>query len=78
MPDFVRVRDKRTGHEYSVRRPHPQHHEVIDKPAQSRNGRALRDKPRVDLAGAPDPRPQSAGQQATRRGPAAEKKESKP
>lgn len=49
LPEFVRVRDKRTGHQYSTRFPHPEHHEVLDQPAVDANGRSLPAKPHVQL-----------------------------
>ena len=41
MSEFVRVKDKATGHEYSARRPDLDKVEVLDKPAVDRNGRPL-------------------------------------
>jgi len=50
MPEFVRVRDKDTGHEYSV--VHVQdHHEVLkDKKAVDANGRPYPAKPKTSVA----------------------------
>lgn len=43
MPDFVRVRDQITGHEYSIsRKAVRRHHSVLDAPAVDRGGRPLR------------------------------------
>lgn len=36
---WVRVKDKKTGHEYSVVHVDPDKHDVIDKPAASRTGK---------------------------------------
>lgn len=49
MPKFVRVRDNRTGHEYSTARVDPQHHTVLDRPAVSATGKPLPAKPRRNL-----------------------------
>lgn len=49
MPIWTRVRDKATGHEYSVQNVMPPAHEVLDKPAADAYGRPLPAKPRVDL-----------------------------
>lgn len=50
MSDFVRVRDKATGEELSVRRPNPDKFEVLDKPAIDKYGRRLPNKPRTSVA----------------------------
>ena len=47
MPDFVRVKDKSTGDEYSARRPDLNKVEVLDEPAVDRNGRPLTGKPKA-------------------------------
>lgn len=49
MADFVRVRDKRTGHEYSVRHV-TKNHEVLDKKAVNANGKPLPAKPKTSIA----------------------------
>lgn len=51
MSDFVRVKDKVTGHEYSTRRPNPKTVDVLkDKSAVDADGRPLPDKPNVSAA----------------------------
>ena len=50
MSDFYRVKDKQTGHEYSVRFPDPEQHEVLEKPAVDFNGDALPGKPHLSVA----------------------------
>lgn len=50
MSEFVRVKDKTTGHEYSVRRPDPKRVDVLDKPAVDRNGKPLPAKPKTTVA----------------------------
>lgn len=62
MPDkpWIRVEDKRTGHQYSVRNPNEQHHKVLDKPAATADGRPLPAKPKRRLetpAGQPAVKP---------------------
>ena len=47
MPAWTRVRDKSTGHEFSVVNVNTKAHEVLDKPAVDRNGSPLPAKPRV-------------------------------
>jgi len=48
MAEWTRVKDKRTGHEYSVAHVNEDAHEVLgDKPATRRNGKPLPAKPRV-------------------------------
>ena len=47
--EFKRVKDKRTGHEYSVVNVDKENHEVLDKPAVGRNGKPLPAKPMVRL-----------------------------
>lgn len=43
MPTFVRVKDKNTGHEFSISANAVRdHHTLLDKPAVDRNGRPLR------------------------------------
>lgn len=44
---FVRVRDARTGHQYTTARVDPEHHKVLDKPAVNRSGKPLPPKPHV-------------------------------
>lgn len=50
-PDWVRVKDTRTGHEITVsqRVAHKEHYEVLDKVAVDRSGRPLPAKPKVNL-----------------------------
>lgn len=60
MSDFVRVKDKSTGHEYSVRHPDPEKVDVLDKPAVDRNGRVLPAVPHV-----PEPEPADTKHQTT-------------
>lgn len=50
MSDFVRVKDKVTGDEYSARRPNLSLVDVLDKPAVDRNGRPLPQKPKTSVA----------------------------
>lgn len=50
MSDFVRVKDKTTGHEFTVRHPDLSKVAVIDKPAVDRNGRPLEAKPKTSVA----------------------------
>lgn len=45
MSDFVRVKDKTTGHEFSVRHPNLARVEVLDEPAVDNEGRSLPAKP---------------------------------
>ena len=47
---FTRVRDKATGHHYSVAHVDPSKHEVLKQPAVDANGRTLPAKPRVDVS----------------------------
>lgn len=49
MSEFQRVKDKFTGHEFSVRYPDPQQHEVIDKDAVDLNGDPLPAKPKTNV-----------------------------
>lgn len=44
---FVRVRDSRTGHQYTTARVDVEHHKVLDKPAVDRSGKPLPPKPHV-------------------------------
>lgn len=44
---FVRVKDKLTGHEFSVRFADPEQHEVLDKDAVDNNGEPLPPKPKT-------------------------------
>lgn len=50
-PDWVRVKDTRTGDEVTVssRIAHKDHFEVLDKPAVDRSGRPLASKPLKNL-----------------------------
>ena len=42
MPEFVRVKDKATGHKFSTRNPNSEKIDVLeDEPAVDRNGRPL-------------------------------------
>jgi len=41
---FVRVQDKRTGHEYTTAHVDTENHTVLDKPAVGRNGKPLKAK----------------------------------
>lgn len=50
MPDFTRVKDKITGHEFSVRWPNPDQHDVLDKDAVDANGDPLPPKPKTSAA----------------------------
>lgn len=49
MAEFVRVKDKETGHEYTTARVLDKH-EVLDKRAVDVNGRALPAKPKTSVA----------------------------
>ena len=49
MTDWVHVKDKRTGHEYSVASPDSDVHDVLDKPAADAGGQPLPAKPFVPL-----------------------------
>lgn len=57
MPDYVRVKDKTTGHEYTVRAAHfnPDAHERLDKPALDVRGEPMAPKYRVELGEPPAP-----------------------
>lgn len=50
MSEFVRVKDKLTGEEYSARRPNPAKVDILDKPAVDRYGRRLPNKPKTSVA----------------------------
>ena len=50
MSEFYRVKDKTTGHEYTVRFVDPDQHEVLDKPAVDVNGDALPGKSHTSVA----------------------------
>lgn len=50
MGKFTRVRDKATGHHYSVRVVDEARHQVLKRPAEDVNGRALPAKPRAESA----------------------------
>lgn len=58
---WVRVKDKRTGHEYTLaeRAVREEHHEILDKPAVKRNGKPLPATPKRNLE------PATAGATAT-------------
>lgn len=51
MSDYLRVRDKDTGHEYTIRAEHlnAEAHEVLDKPALDNHGEPAAMKPRQPL-----------------------------
>lgn len=53
MFDFVRVKDKATGEELSVRRPNLSKFDVLDKPAVDRFGRRLPNKPKTSVSAKP-------------------------
>lgn len=56
MTKWVRVKDKMTGHEYTVARVNESLHEVLeDKPATSKNGRPLPPKYHVKKDGTAAP-----------------------
>jgi len=52
MSKFVRVRDEKTGAEYSTARVLQGHKVLHDKPAVDRNGQVLPAKPRANLGAA--------------------------
>lgn len=72
MPEFVRVRDKSTRHEYTIRRDqlNPKGHEELNKPAATRGGVPLppkhyvKPKPATPKSPASDPEPEVDGQKA--------------
>lgn len=67
MADFVRVRDKKTGHHYSVAVFDPAKHERLpDHPALDRNGRALPAKTNTPIA-PPATAPTSAPTEANKK-----------
>lgn len=67
MSDFVRVKDKATGHEYSVRHPNTEKVEVLKgEPAVDIEGRALP----AQVASAARPAKRSAPKRTARNGPA--------
>lgn len=47
MPDWKRVKDTRTGHEFTVAVVNEEHHAVLDKPATNRTGQPLPAKPNI-------------------------------
>ena len=49
MSEFQRVKDKATGHEYSVRHPDLAKVKVLDEPAIDRNGHPLPAKPKMSV-----------------------------
>jgi hypothetical protein len=49
MAEWVRVKDKRTGHEYSVKNVNEKVHEILDKPAVKANGKPMLAKPHRSL-----------------------------
>lgn len=71
MPKFVRVRDEKTGHEYTTARVLKGHKVLEDKPAVDADGRPLPAKPRVAKSGAVKPAP--AGESTASNGPAVER-----
>lgn len=50
MPEFVRVKDKTTGHEFTVRHPNLAKVDVIDSRALDANGQPLPATPHVPEA----------------------------
>lgn len=48
--EWTRVRDKETGHHYSVTYVDPERHQVLKQPATDEFGRPLPYKPRVEKA----------------------------
>jgi hypothetical protein len=53
MSDWVRVKDKRTGHEYSVKNVNNKIHEVVvKKPGARSDGKPLKAKPNVSARAA--------------------------
>lgn len=62
MPDWKRVRDKHSGHEYSTQHVLADAHEVLDKPAADAYGRPLPAKPRRDLPKATPDTPPTEGE----------------
>ncbi|MBO0826209.1 MAG: hypothetical protein J2P24_00365 [Streptosporangiales bacterium] len=68
MPEWTRVRDKDTGHEYSTRTVLPDAHQVLDKDAADAYGRPLPAKPRRDLRGNQST-PPNGGAQSSDAGP---------
>lgn len=60
--EWVRVKDKRTGHEYSVVNVNADIHEVLDKPAARRNGRPLAAKPNISRKKSEPPVVEGEGQ----------------
>lgn len=71
MSDFVRVKDKATGHEYSTSHV-TDNHEVLDKRAVDANGRPLPAKPKTTVAkkasaskAAPSSEPTNGAESAT-------------
>lgn len=50
MPEYVRVKDKETGHEYSTNRYSADVHTKLDKPAVGPGGEVLPMKPKTTVA----------------------------
>lgn len=63
MPEWKRVRDKDTGHEYSTQHVLTGAHEVLDKPAADAYGRPYAAKPRVNLPKATPDTPSTEGEE---------------
>jgi hypothetical protein len=66
MPEFQRVRDKRTGHEYSTKRVTDDHEVLKNKRAVDANGRALPAKPKTSVAKKASASKISGGEPATK------------
>ena len=54
MTTWTRVKDKHTGHHYSVAVVNPKHHEVLKQDAVDRHGKPLPAKHNINAAKAPD------------------------
>lgn len=48
MPEWTRVEDKSTGHQYTVARVNEDAHNVLDKPGADAFGRPLPAKPNIN------------------------------
>lgn len=68
--EWTRVKDKVTGHHYSVTVVDPERHTVLKQPATTLDGRPLPAKPRVQVT-----RPDEAEQATTPEAPVANPKE---
>lgn len=53
MPKFYRVKDKDTGHEYSVVTVNEDAHTLLDKPGEDAFGRPYAAKPNIHKGGKP-------------------------